>query len=321
MSTRRIGSRDWAIAGGLLGMILTMGPAASAAAAVTLPAKAAAAVKEAFPKAAIVDVEVEVENGVKLYEVTLSQNGKKMGVEVTADGLLGEIEQRVTEAEVPKAVADAIAEKARGGRVRRIEKHEVRGITRAGKLIPLETPKTIYEVQIVRNGKREEFEITVTGAATPARDEDEADLPQTVAAAIAKAFPGAKVGEVEVEEELGLILYEVELSQNGKRFELEVAADGTIVEVEQVVEAGELPAAVAKALAGAAKGAKVLKVEKTEQHAAVRLVKLRAPKTTYEVEVLRDGKKVEMRVAADGTVTMRPAGDDDDDDDGDDGDD
>lgn len=139
-------------------------------------------------------------------------------------------------------------------------------------------------------------------------------LPSAAAAAVKKAFPKATITEVEVEREHGMKLYEVELTQDGKETEVEVSPDGVIVGVETQVAEKDLPNAVKKAIAKAAKGAKILKIEKEEVRAVVKLVELKTPRVIYEAELAKDGKKMELEISADGTILSKEADDDDDDD-------
>jgi uncharacterized membrane protein YkoI len=129
----------------------------------------------------------------------------------------------------------------------------------------------------------------------------EVSLPDAVKAAIDALYPQATIEEAKEEEE-GLKVYEVELEQNGQEVELTVAPDGTIVEVETEVAMDSLPAAVAAALAQAAEGAEVKEVSQEVTYWVVILKKLDAPETTYEAELIKDGKKSEIEVAADGTI-------------------
>ena len=132
------------------------------------------------------------------------------------------------------------------------------------------------------------------------------------------AFPAATIGAAEAEKEDGLDLFEAELPQDGKEIEVLVSPDGVIVEVETEVAMKDLPKAAADAIAKAAAGAKVEEIEREETRAVVRdgkLVKLAQPKITYEAEFLKDGKQVEVEVAADGTVLSTETEDDDEDDD------
>ncbi|MFH1732184.1 MAG: PepSY-like domain-containing protein, partial [Planctomycetota bacterium] len=135
---------------------------------------------------------------------------------------------------------------------------------------------------------------TVVIAASQTAYAEEIALPAPAANAVKAAFPGATVSEIERENENGVLLYEVELKQNGAEIDVKVMADGTIVEVESKIAAKDLPAAVAKAVEKAAPGATIKEVERKEIRAALKagkVVKLAKPEVVYEVEVVKDGKE------------------------------
>lgn len=144
--------------------------------------------------------------------------------------------------------------------------------------------------------------------------EDTKVAPAAVTAAIEKAWPGAKVGEVE-EEELELAGYEVELKVGEQELEATVAPDGTIVEVETEATRDELPAPVKERLAKL--GGAVGDVARIERRAQLQVVALPAPVTTWEVTLTREGGgRFELHLGADGAVLSEER--DDDEDEGDD---
>ncbi len=57
-----------------------------------------------------------------------------------------------------------------------------------------------------------------------------ADAPPAVMAAFAKAYPGAKITKIEKELDNGDTHYEIKFSDNGKSSEIEMDANGKIVE-------------------------------------------------------------------------------------------
>jgi uncharacterized membrane protein YkoI len=133
------------------------------------------------------------------------------------------------------------------------------------------------------------------------------ELPDAVAAAIANAFPGAKIEEVKVEEEDGVKVFEIELElkQGEQEIEIEVTASGTIIEVETEIQMKDVPAAAAKAITDAAEGGKVEEVKKVEARAEIKekkVANLSAVKITYEAEIEKGDMEGEIEVAADGTV-------------------
>jgi uncharacterized membrane protein YkoI len=139
-------------------------------------------------------------------------------------------------------------------------------------------------------------------------------LPDAVKGAINALYPDAVIEEVKVEKE-GPKVYEIELRLNGQEFEVTVAPDGTIIEIESEVAIDGLPDAVKAAIAKAIEGAEIKKVEEEVTYWVVTLKKLETPQTTYEVELIKDGKEIEIEVAADGTILKEKVEDKDDDDD------
>jgi hypothetical protein len=83
---------------------------------------------------------------------------------------------------------------------------------------------------------------------------------------------------------------------------LSVTPDGVIVRFPQAVGKNDLPRKVKQGLAKAAAGARVTKVEKQEIRAAIRYVALGKPEVVYLADVVKEGKKVRIRAAADGAI-------------------
>lgn len=138
-------------------------------------------------------------------------------------------------------------------------------------------------------------------------------LPDAVKAAISALYPEAVIEEAKVEKE-GLKVYEIELKLNGQEFEVTVAPDGTIIETESEVAVDGLPDAVKAAILKAAGGAEIEEVMEEVTYWVVTLKKLETPETTYEAELIKDGKEIEIEVAADGTILEQKVKDDDEDD-------
>ncbi len=86
-------------------------------------------------------------------------------------------------------------------------------------------------------------------------------LPPAVLAAFEKAYPKAVIKGASKEVENGQTQYEIESVDGKMNRDLLYKADGTVVEVEEALAKGALPAPVLKALAKAYPGYKVLKAE------------------------------------------------------------
>lgn len=131
------------------------------------------------------------------------------------------------------------------------------------------------------------------------KGEKECSLPAAVTAAVKALFPTATVEKSEMAEE-EVKMFEVKVKDGSKESEVKLAEDGMVVEVESVEDINALPAAVAQTFK--AQDAKLSKVEVAVEHAQLKLVKLDTPVTTYEAKIVKDGKEIEIKVAADGTI-------------------
>lgn len=147
-------------------------------------------------------------------------------------------------------------------------------------------------------------------------------LPEVVRTVIEAICPGAKIQEVEAEQE-GIRVIEVVVHQDGQERSVTLTEDGVVMAVESKVSDDDLPPAVAKTLKAKAAGGKIVEIEKEEIRAEVRLVKLPRPKTLYEAKIVRGDRAFEIVLTAAGGVVSVKALDNDDerDEEGDDDDD
>lgn len=131
-------------------------------------------------------------------------------------------------------------------------------------------------------------------------------LPPAVARAVEENRPGAQIAKLEIEEKAGLTLYDIEFK--GGQGEIEVAEDGTVLDVTTVIPVSELPAKVGAAIRKLVGEASIKKAERSEVRARIdkqegRLEALAAPEYVYEAELSRGG---EIEVSADGTILKAP---------------
>jgi biopolymer transport protein ExbD len=124
-------------------------------------------------------------------------------------------------------------------------------------------------------------------------------LPEVVTAAIKAICPAGEIKEAKKEKE-GLELYNVKLDVNGIEVKVEADAEGTIAEVETKEKIENLPAAVAETVA--AHGGEVIRAEKEVIYAEIKLVKLTAPVTEYDVKIKKGDKVIEIQIAGDGKI-------------------
>lgn len=162
-----------AVLGMLGGCALTGGGKKAKRKKVALPAAAADALKKAFPDALAGKAKLEDENGLKVYEVKLKPKAPKIKVEVTADGTIIEVESKIAAKDLPAAVVKAIEKAVPGATIKKAEREEVRAVVKDGKFVKLGKPKVVYEVRVVKDGKKTEIEIAADGTVIDIEQEDD----------------------------------------------------------------------------------------------------------------------------------------------------
>ncbi|MBE3135112.1 MAG: hypothetical protein IMZ55_16725 [Acidobacteria bacterium] len=116
---------------------------------------------------------------------------------------------------------------------------------------------------------------------------------------------------VTAEKTGGITLYDVEFA--GTQGEIEVAEDGTVIDVSVVINMTDVPRAAADTIQKHATGAKIGRVEKSDVRAEIKeqgakstIVKLATPKVVYEAELIKGKVTAEILVAPDGKVVEAP---------------
>jgi len=117
------------------------------------------------------------------------------------------------------------------------------------------------------------------------------DLPPAVEKTVAAQSAGATIRGFSTEKEKGQTFYEAEMMVNGHSRDLLIAADGTVVEVEEQVAFDSLSPEVRAGLQAKAGKGKILKVESLTKKGKL---------VAYEARVETDGKKSEVQVGPDG---------------------
>lgn len=213
-------------------------------------------------------------------------------------------EEEVTLDQVPAAVKATIVRESVGGKITEIERETENG-------------KTIYEVEFLLNGKEIEIKVapdgTLLGREVEGEGDDEDDLtidqvPEPARGALFKLAGDANIVKAEREREHGVLVYEAEWVENGTKHEAAVTADGTLVEIEELIPPEKAPAAVRAVI---------------EKHfgADAKVVVERKMIVVYEVEAKIDGKEKEVLVFPTGRVHEEPDDDHEDDDEDDEDDD
>ncbi len=135
-------------------------------------------------------------------------------------------------------------------------------------------------------------------------------LPAAVLKAVDANCPGAEIDKFDIEDEGGVKLYDIEFKAG--RGEIEVAEDGTVIDVATIVRLEDVPEAAAAFIRKAAGTGQVREIERSEvrsriekQNGKGRVVSVAPPEYVYEAELAKGG---EIEVAADGRVIKGPKG-------------
>jgi hypothetical protein len=137
------------------------------------------------------------------------------------------------------------------------------------------------------------------------------ELPPAVAKAVRENCPKAEIDKMDLEKEAGISLYDIEFKAG--QGEIEVAADGTVMDIATIVALKDIPKPAADAILKAAADATIKQVEKSEIRAEIKkegeegmIVKLASPKFVYEAELVKEELRGEVQVAPDGTIVEGP---------------
>ena len=137
------------------------------------------------------------------------------------------------------------------------------------------------------------------------------ELPAAVVKAIKDNVPDAEIATAELEREAGINLYDIEFKAD--RGEIEVAEDGTVMDIATIVAMKDIPQAAAEAIQKAAPGATIKQLERSEVRAEIKkegekgtIVKFDSPKYVYEAELVKGERRGEVQVAPDGKVIEGP---------------
>ena len=116
------------------------------------------------------------------------------------------------------------------------------------------------------------------------------DLPEAVQKTVREQTKTAQLRGLAKEVENGKTFYEAETRVNGKSRDILIDPTGAVVEVEEAVALESIPEAARKGLQGKAGSGKIVSVESVTKGSVV----------SYEAVVLKNGKKSEIAVSADG---------------------
>lgn len=133
-------------------------------------------------------------------------------------------------------------------------------------------------------------------------DDHSTALSSEAATAIFNKFPSGKVLHIEIEEDVELDLFEVELLDKGVHHDVKVTKTGLILTVETETPLKFSPDPVQKSLAAFHNKAKISEVTKVEVLVDMKVKTLEKAKTVYHVTIERNGLIGHAKVSADGVL-------------------
>jgi uncharacterized membrane protein YkoI len=128
--------------------------------------------------------------------------------------------------------------------------------------------------------------------AAPAHADSRASCPAAVTGGVRKAFPRATIEACQAGHERGRDIFEVKATKaTGERVEVDLAPDGTILQIEEKIAVDALPDAVKKAFAARYPGSKASGAEQQTAGKDVR----------YEIAFQTDHGRKEATFSRDGS--------------------
>jgi len=123
-------------------------------------------------------------------------------------------------------------------------------------------------------------------------------VPQKVKDTLKNYAAESDVKKVEKGEDDGKKVYEFDIEQGSRKFEVSITTKGKFWGTEEDMELSAMPDAAQKALTAQAAGGPISGGEKAVD---------KDNKVTYEADITKDGKKMEVAVDADGKVVSTEA--------------
>lgn len=181
--------------------------------------------------AAIGEIEVETEDGKTTYETDVTIDGKLYEIQVAEDGtLIGknlkadeDDEVKIKLSETPAAVPKTLKREASGAAIETVTRQT-------------EDNKTTYEAEVAIDGKIYEITVAADGILQQKtlKEDDEtevqlSDCPKPVQKTLNREANGAKIDKVDKETRYGTPVYEIDVTIDGRNYEILVAEDGMLL--------------------------------------------------------------------------------------------
>jgi hypothetical protein len=124
--------------------------------------------KANFPKAKIEKLDMEVENGVEVYDFEFRQGAREKETDIAGDGTLMERTLVIDLKTVPEVPRRAIYRAGRGAKFGRIERIDIEYDTADGKVVKLAKPTTRYAAEMSKGGRHTEIIVASDGSVVEA---------------------------------------------------------------------------------------------------------------------------------------------------------
>jgi hypothetical protein len=157
------------------------------------------------------------------------------------------------------------------------------------KLAPASSNPSCLEVVVPGRSLLAVFAL-LAAVAAPAGAQRRDTLPPVIAAAFHQAYPDARILNVSRERRDGKWVYEIESQDGPTRRDLIYDLAGNTLEIEEIIPADSVPAAVRAAVERDMKGATLVGAERVT----------RGTVTLYEVEIRRNGRRQYLTYDPDG---------------------
>jgi uncharacterized membrane protein YkoI len=214
---------------------------------VTLPAAVKDAIKAAYPQGAIDKTKAERE--FEVFEVIVKQNGQESEPSIAPDGVILSVESKTSKEKLPDVVAKSLSKAAEGAEIKGVEQEITYAVV---KPVKLNAPETTYEAKLTKDGNECSVKLDAKGAVLSksvwqkpevkdeekSGDNEEKDeqkvtidqVPPAVKATILSQAGNGTVKEIEQETKDGKTIYGADIIIDGKKFEIKVSSDGTLLD-------------------------------------------------------------------------------------------
>jgi uncharacterized membrane protein YkoI len=214
-----------------------------------LPKTVSDALQARFPGLSITSAVKETENGHVVFDIELTQKGRKFESDIKADGTILEVEKEVDLKNYPKALAASVDAKYPQAKITIVmEVNVVKGKQETPDHLEVSVAtadKQEHELLFQLDGKTEFKEPAPAAAATESSDKIElSQLPKSVSDSVKKKYPKAEIRAAEKGDEDGKTVYEISITNGTDKMDVTLDPAGKILLVEKEVAEQALPKAV-----------------------------------------------------------------------------